>query len=34
MDVLFLRDIKKSFLGLILIYNNIVKKNKQFLKTV
>ena len=34
MDVLFLRDIKKSFLGLSLIYNNIDKKNKQFLKTV
>jgi len=34
MDVLFLRDIKKSFLGLSLIYKNIDKKNKQFLKTV
>jgi hypothetical protein len=34
MDVLFLRDIKKSFLGLSLINNNIDKKNKQFLKTV
>ena len=34
MDVLFLRDIKKKFLGLSLINNNIDEKNKQFLKTV
>ena len=30
MDVLFLRDIKKSFLGLSLIYNNIDKKINNF----